>query len=63
MVKTLFAAYSERDAVKNVFDDLVNHGIEREKIYADEDAKEVRVMIPEVMEPEVNEILNRHHPI
>jgi len=62
MVKTLFAAYDETDAVKNVFDELINHGIDREKIFADEKAKEVRVMIPDEIESEINEILNRHHP-
>ncbi len=62
MTKTIFAAYKESAAVKNVLDDLINHGIDREKIYADEEAKEVRVMIHEAMEAEVREILNRHHP-
>jgi hypothetical protein len=62
MTKTLFAAYKEVDAVKNSLDDLINHGIDREKIFADEDSMEVRVMIHEAMEAEVNEILNRHHP-
>ena len=62
MVKTLFAAYYESDAVKNVVEDLINHGIERDKIYADEVAHEVMVIIPEIMEQATLEILNRHHP-
>ena len=62
MMKTMFAAYYETEAVKNVVDDLLNHGIESEKIFADEKTKEVMVMIPEVIEPEVTEILKRHHP-
>lgn len=62
MVKTLFAAYCENDAVKNVVDDLINHGIERDKIYADEVAHEVMVMIPEIMVPATLKILKRHHP-
>ena len=62
MLKTVSAAYSESDAVKNVLDELINHGIDREKIYADEESKEVKVMIPDEIESEVNDILNRHHP-
>ena len=63
MLKTVYAAYDESDAVKNVLDELINHGIEREKIYADEKTREVRVMIPDDIESEVNEILHRHHPV
>ena len=62
MVKTLFAAYYESDAVKNVVEDLINHGIECDKIYADEVAYEVLVIIPEIMEEATLKILNRHHP-
>lgn len=50
------------DAVKNVVEDLINHGIERDKIYADEVAHEVMVMIPETMESATLKILKRHHP-
>ena len=62
MTRTLFATYSEVDAVKNVVDELINHGIDDEKIFADENTKEVRVMIPDDIEPEVSEILSKHHP-
>ena len=63
MLKTLYAAYSETDAVKSVLDELINHGIDREKIFADENKKEVRVMIPDDIESEINDVLNRHHPV
>lgn len=63
MLKTLYAAYNETDAVKCVLDELINHGIDREKIYADEKTKEVRVMVPDDIESEINEVLNRHHPV
>lgn len=66
MTKTISATYKESAAVKNVLDDLINHGIDREKIHADEKAIEVSVTVSvtilEQMEEEVREILNRHHP-
>lgn len=48
---------------KNVLDELINRGINREKIYADEKTREVRLMNPDDIESEVNEILQRHHPV
>ena len=62
MSKVLFSAYTSVDAVKNVVDDLINHGVVRENIYADEELMEVKVKILDQMESEINEILNRHHP-
>lgn len=62
MTKTLTATYADRSTLANVFDDLINDGLPRETIYRDEDAMQVKVMIPETIEPEVSAILTRHHP-
>lgn len=60
---TVTANYEKDNTVMSVLDDLINHGIEREKIFADETNHQVKVMIPETIEDEVCEILNRHHPV
>lgn len=60
---TVTAHYQHTGTVMNVLDDLINHGIEREKIFADDANHEVKVMVPEVIEDEICEILNRHHPV
>lgn len=62
MTKTLTATYEDRTALASVFDDLINDGLPRETIYRDEDMLQVKVMIPEAIEPEVQAILSRHHP-
>ena len=62
MNKTITATFTDKTTQINVVDDLVNKDIPRENIYADEDNSQVKVMLPESAEPEVMEILNRHHP-
>lgn len=63
MSKTLSSAYKSVEAVKNVVDDLINHGIDREHIFADEELMKVKVQILDQMESGVDEILKRHHPV
>ncbi len=63
MQKTVTATYRSRDAVRNTLDDLVNAGIEREKIYADDEANQVKVITFTEIEPEVLEIMGRHDPL
>lgn len=62
MTVTVTAVYATVDTVRNAFDDLISTGIDREKVFADEDNKQVKVMIPESAVNEVKEILNRHRP-
>ena len=62
MTITITGVYETVDAVRNTFDDLVSTGIDREKVFADEDNKQVKVMIPDSAVNEIKEILNRHHP-
>lgn len=63
MNRTVTATYGSRDTVRNVVDDLVSSGIPREKILAVEDENVVKVITPEVTEPEVLDLLGRHKPI
>ena len=62
MNKTITATFTDKTALKNVVDDLVNKDIPRENFFADEENTQVKVMLPKSAEPEVMEILNRHHP-
>ena len=62
MFKTITATYASRTAVTNVVDDLTNAGIPREKIYSDDSAMQVKVIVPEVGVEGAKEILDRHHP-
>ncbi len=62
MTTTVTGVYDSLDTVHNVIDDLVSTGIDREKVFADEENKQVKVMIPDSVEGEVKEILNRHQP-
>ncbi len=63
MNKTLTATYSDKMTLTNVIDDLVNKNMPRENLFADEDKLKVKVILPETVEPEIKEILNRHKPI
>ncbi|HRP98002.1 MAG TPA: hypothetical protein PL143_17320 [Rhodocyclaceae bacterium] len=62
MTKTLTATYDDPTALINVVDDLINDGLEREKIFSDKENKFVKVIIPDTIEPEISAILKRHHP-
>lgn len=62
MTRTVTATYESVGTVRNVLDDLVSTGIDREKVFADEENNLVKVMIPDSVEGEVKEILNRHMP-
>ncbi len=62
MTETISATYSSVDKAKNAVDDLVSTGIDREKVFLDEDAVQVKVITANVVEPEITEILKRHDP-
>ncbi len=63
MAKTISATYSSEDALKNVFDDLINIGLPAEEIFTDKDKKEVKVITGMDIEPEIREVLKRHDPV
>ncbi len=56
------ATYDSAVAIENVVEDLVATGIDRDKIYDDEENHLVKVMVPASSEAEVREILGRHRP-
>ncbi|SFN09683.1 hypothetical protein [Marinobacter pelagius] len=60
MNKTINGSYDDHDQAKNTWDDLIATGIPRDNIYIDEDAKQVKVIVPEETEREVREIFERH---
>lgn len=60
MNKTINGSYTDHDQAKNTWDDLIATGIPRDNIYLDEDAKVVKVIVPEETEREVREIFDRH---
>ena len=62
MYKTITATYTDKMALKNVADELVNKDIPRENFFIDEKVSQVKVMMPESTEPEIMDILNRHGP-
>jgi hypothetical protein len=63
MTATVTGTYDSTDQVRNAEDDLLATGIPSEKIYVDEQARQIKIMIPEATKPEIVEILNRHKPI
>ena len=62
MHKTITATYTDKIALKNVADELMSKDIPRENFFIDEEASQVKVMMPESTEPEIRDILNRHGP-
>lgn len=63
MTTTITGAFSSIDTIRNTMEDLIACGIDREKIYADNEHTELKVMIPDAIEREVTEIMQRHQPI
>ncbi len=62
MYKTITATYTDKIAIENVADELVNKDIPRENFFIDEEVLQIKVMMPESTEPEIMDILNRHGP-
>ena len=63
MAETINANYDSIDKAKNAVDDLVATGIDREKVYLDEQAIQVKVIAANIIEREIVEILERHEPL
>lgn len=62
MMKTITATFDNKAALANVVDDLINDGLPSERIYSDDQAMLVKVMVSDSTESEVSAILTRHHP-
>ncbi|MBY4677112.1 hypothetical protein [Marinobacterium arenosum] len=61
MTKTVTGTYESADQIKNARDDLIVTGIPQEQIFVDEDNLQIKVMIADATEPEIEEILKRHN--
>jgi hypothetical protein len=60
MTRTLTGTFKSMDQARNVEDELLSSGIPREKIYIDEKAKTIKILVPEATMPGVTAILERH---
>lgn len=63
MTEIITALYDSSTTVTNVVDDLRATGIPNEKIRIHDEKPQVQVMSGEAVEPEIEEILQRHHPL
>jgi hypothetical protein len=62
MYSTTTATFSNRDALRNVDDELVNKGVPRENFFIDENTMQIKVTMPESEAEEIKDIFNRHGP-
>lgn len=60
MTKTVTGTYESTDQIKNARDDLIATGVPQEQIFVDEDNLQIKVMIADATEPEIEDILKRH---
>jgi hypothetical protein len=63
MTKILTGKYDTAERARNAFDDLINAGFDREKVYLDRETAHLKVMTPNDAEREARDILARHGPI
>jgi hypothetical protein len=62
MAKILTGKFPTHEHARNAFDDLINAGFEREKVYLDRETHHVKVITPLDTEREARELLGRHDP-
>ncbi|QTF93478.1 hypothetical protein [Halomonas sp. BM-2019] len=62
MTQTVTAAYGSADKAINAYDELIAEGFPREKLYFDKETNQIKVIIPDTVRPEAEEILKRHEP-
>ncbi len=60
MTITVTGSYDSAFQIRNTREDLIATGIPQEQIYVDEESRQLKVMIADATEPEVEEILRRH---
>jgi hypothetical protein len=60
MSTTVTGNFESNDQMRNVKDDLVASGIPAEKIYVDETARTIKVIMPVATRPTIVEIFERH---
>jgi hypothetical protein len=62
MTQTVTAVYLNLDAGRNALEDLIADGFDREKLFLDEESLQVKVMVPDAVKANAEEILRRHDP-
>lgn len=60
MTKTVTGAYESATQIKNAQNDLIAIGIPQEQIFVDDDNKQIKVIIADETEPEIEDILKQH---
>jgi hypothetical protein len=60
---TLTVAYSSSESLKKAVDDLIGAGIHQEQFSVTQSNLKLKVTTPKAIEPEIRELLERHHPI
>ena len=61
-MKVMTGDFESVEQMTNARDDLISTGIDDEKVTIDHDQIQLKVVIPEDIEREVKEILQRHNP-
>lgn len=62
MAKALTGTFDSVDKARNASDDLINIGLEQEKVFLDRDHMLVKVIVPNSIEREIREVFDRHDP-
>ncbi len=62
MTQTMTAAYDDVTKAINAYDELVSDGFAREELFLDRNNRQVKVIAPDAVLREVEEILRRHDP-
>lgn len=60
MTKTVTGTYESTNQIKNARSDLIAIGIPQEQIFVDEENHQIKVMIADETEPEIEDILKQH---
>ena len=60
MTKTVPGTYESADQIKNAQEDLIATGVPQEQIFVDKENQQIKVMIADETEPEIEDILKRH---
>ena len=61
MTMTVTGSYESSAQIKNTWEDLVATGIPQEQIFVDKENHNIKVIIADVTEPEIEVILKRHN--
>ncbi len=61
MTMTVTGTYESSAHIRNAREDLIANGIPQEQIFVDEENLQVKVMIADVTEPEIEKILKGHN--